>query len=139
MIDYFCKWNDEQEAKHDAVRLRNYFGTTTGGSPDAITDWLLNQFLPNVKVWRPSQDTFDGNSPPNVIHQYLAGWFGILSLTTIEPVILNDSSLAFALNRDYTPGLSPPNLIVRNNIGAIIQDVAVSPIFAGSDYPMGGF
>lgn len=133
MIDYFFRWNSEDEAKHDAVRLRNYFGNTTGDSPDVITSWLLNWFLPDVKAWRISQD-----SPPGQ-HTYLTGWFGILALNQIVDVILNDNNLQFALYREFDPLASPKNLIVKNNIGAVLQDVAVAPTFAGSRYPVGGF
>lgn len=139
MIDYFFRWTSEAEAKHDAMRLRQYFGNTGLESPDVIKDWYLNWFLPDVKAWRPSQDTLDNASPPNVVHTYLTGWFGILALDHIVDVILNDNSLAFALNREWTPGSSPLNLVIKNNIGAVIQDVAVSPIFAGSRYPIGGY
>ncbi len=128
MIDYFAKWNTVQEAKQDAYRLRQYFGTDGG---TMVNDWFLYQFLPNVKVWRPSQDVITG-TPPVVVHTYLTGWFGILSLDHIENVIINDNSLAFALNRDGPP------YVIKNNIGAVINDVAVSPIFAGSHYPLGG-
>ncbi len=139
MVDYFFRWNSEDEARHDAVRLRNYFGHTTGDSPDVITSWLLNWFLPDVKAWRVSQDHLDTSSPPVMVHTYLTGWFGILALGQIVDVILNDGNLQFALNRDFDPLASPKNLIVKNNIGAILQDVAVSPTFAGSRYPIGGF
>ena len=67
------------------------------------------------------------------VHTYLTGWFGILALDHIEDVILNDNSVAFVLDRNGPP------YIIKNNIGAIIQDVAVSPIFAGSHYPMGRY
>ena len=121
--DFFAKWNSEAEAKQDAYRLRQYFGTDGG---TIVKEWYLHQFLPNVKAWRVSQDNTDGT------HNYLAGWFGILSLDHIENVIINDNSLAFALNRDGPP------YVIKNNIGAVINDVAVSPIFAGSHYPLGG-
>lgn len=133
MIDYFCRWTSEAAAKQDAVRLRRYFGISTGDSPDVISAWLLHQFLPNVRAWRPSQDVSDGNSPPTITHAYLTGWFGILALDHIEDVILNDNSVAFALAREGPP------YIVRNNIGSIITDIAVSPIFVGSHYPLGGY
>jgi hypothetical protein len=109
------------------MRLRQYFGSDDGA---IVNDWYLHQFLPNVKVWRPSQDV---GVPPNVTHTYLTGWFGILALDHIEDVILNDNSLAFALDRDGPP------YIIKNNIGAVINDVAVAPIFCGSHYPLGGF
>ena len=138
MIDYFFKWNSEQEARQDAVRLIKYFGNVSGNSPGTIAAWLTNQFLPNVQVWRPSQDTV-GGSPPSVIHNYLTGWYGILALDYQDNNILADNNLAFALNREFTPGLSPQNIVVKNNIGAVIQDIGVSPVFAGSRYPIGGF
>ena len=125
--DFFAKWNSEAEAKQDAYRLRQYFGTDGG---TIVKDWYLHQFLPDVKVWRPSQDVH--NPDGTVTHIYLTGWFGILSLDHIENVIINDNSLAFALNRDGPP------YVIKNNIGAVINDVAVSPIFAGSHYPLGG-
>jgi hypothetical protein len=127
VIDYFCKWNGEAAAKQDAIRLRNYFGTDGG---TMIKDWYLHQFLPNVQVWRPSQDVT--NPDGSVTHTYLTGWYGILALDYIEPVIINDNSLAFALDRNGPP------YVIKNNIGNVINDVAVAPIFAGSHYPLGG-
>ena len=124
--DFFCRWADEAAAKQDAERLAQYFGHPQ------VSDWRRNWFLPNVKAWRPSQDIADSPAG-NVRHVYLTGWFGILALDHIEDVILNDNSVAFVLDRHGPP------YIIKNNIGAIIQDVAVSPIFAGSHYPMGGY
>jgi hypothetical protein len=127
MIDYFCRWTSEAAAKQDAMRLRNYFGSD---GATVIKDWYLHQFLPDVKAWRPSQDT---GVYPNLVHTYLTGWFGILALDHIEDVIINDNSIAFALAREGPP------YIIKNNIGSIITDVAVEPIFSGSHYPLGGF
>lgn len=101
-------------------------------------NWATFRVLPNVKAWRISQDVFAGSPPEFVSHTYLPGWFAILAMEEALDVLLNDNNLAFALNRNWTPD-SPPNLIVKNNIGAIIQDVGVSPVFAGSNYPVGGF
>jgi hypothetical protein len=176
MIDYFFKWNSENAAMIDAIRLANYLGTESSSPPpmgqqpapllpilslplppadtagvkyaaaafqgagrmQAWTqpwfDWGTFRVLPNVKAWRPS---LDSGSPAE--HTYLAGWFAILAMEEAIPAILNDNNLAFALNRNWDPGASPKNLIVKNNIGAIITDVAVSPVFAGSNYPIGGF
>jgi hypothetical protein len=135
MIDYFCKWLNEADAKQDAARLRKYFGDgLNGDSPPApIQNWLQNHFLPNVQVWRPSQDV---GSPP--VHTYLTGWFGILALDYVDEVIMAQNCVQFVLNRDFDPLASPKNLVVLNNIGAVINDIGVSPIFAGSRYPIGG-
>jgi hypothetical protein len=127
MIDYFCRWATLTEAKQDARRLRQYFGTDDGF---IIKEWYLNQFLPDVKAWRPSLDVT--NPDGTVSHAYITGWLGILALDYQEPVILNDSSLSFALDRDGPP------YVIKNNIGAILQDLAVAPIFCGSHYPLGG-
>jgi hypothetical protein len=90
----------------------------------------LHQFLPNVKAWRPSLDVT--NPDGSVTHTYIAGWLGILALDHIETVIINDNSLAFALDRNGPP------YVIKNNIGSVITDIAVSPVFAGSHYPLGG-
>ena len=102
-------------------------------------NWGTFRVLPNVKAWRISQDVFTGSPPVFDHHVYLPGWFAVLAMDGVLQPLLNDANLQFALNRDWTPGASPPNLIVKNNIGAIIQDVGVEPIFAGSNYPMGGW
>jgi hypothetical protein len=128
MIDFFCRWTDEAAAKQDARRLSRYLGVDDGS---IVKEWYLHQFLPNVKAWRPSQD-FSSPPDPTILHTYLAGWMGILALDYIEPVIINDNSLQFALDRNGPP------YVIKNNIGGIINDVAVSPIFAGSHYPLGG-
>jgi hypothetical protein len=127
MIDHFCRWNSEAAAKQDAMRLRQYFGSDGG---TIIKDWYLHQFLPNVQAWRVSQDFHD--TAGNLEHVYLTGWMGILALDQAEPIILTDSCCAFALDRNGPP------YIVKNNIGTVLTDVGVSPIFAGSHYPLGG-
>ena len=109
------------------MRLRKYFGDDDG---TIIRNWYLHQFLPNVQVWRPSQDVT--NPDGSVTHTYLTGWYGILALDYVEPVIINDNSLAFALDRDGPP------YVIKNNIGNVIHDIGVAPIFAGSHYPLGG-
>jgi hypothetical protein len=128
MIDHFCRWNTEAAAKQDAMRLKKYFGIDNGSIVDY---WYLHQFLPNVAAWRVSQDFHD--TAGNLEHVYLTGWFGILALDQAEPIILTDTCCAFALDRNGPP------YIVKNNIGTVIQDVGVSPIFAGSHYPLGGW
>lgn len=126
MIDYFLKWNTEADAKADAFALAQKFGVDNQGA----WAWAQDHVLPNVKAWRPSQDT---GVPPNVVHTYLTGWYAIVSTNNQIPVLINAAALAFALDRDGPP------YIVKNNIGAVITDVACSPIFAGSHYPLGGF
>lgn len=122
MIDYFFRWTNEAEARADALALAEFLSSDSG----AGRSWLRDHVLPNVQVWRPSQDV-------GGIHTYLTGWSAIVALNQPRDVLLNASALAFALNRDGPP------YILKNNIGAIISDVACSPIFAGSHYPIGGY
>lgn len=126
MIDYFFRWNSQADAKADALALAEFLGVEIG-SP-GIREWLRDKVLPNVKAWRPSQ-----NSGSPLAHVYLPGWFAIVSVDRQIDVLLNAPALAFALNRDGPP------YIIRNNIGSLITDVACEPIFAGSHYPIGGY
>lgn len=127
MIDYFFRWGTSSEALADAFSAAQHFGLQTSSG---AWMWASDYVLPNVKAWRPSQDI---TSSGVVTHNYLTGWFAIVSLDQQVGVLLNSSRLAFCLDRD-----GPPYLI-KNNIGAIISDVACEPIFAGSHYPIGGY
>ncbi len=120
MIDYFLQWSNEAAAQADALILsQKYY-------QQVATAWSQNLVLPNVKAWRPSQDI-------GGVHTFLTGWFAIVAWPTQVSILLNATALAFALDRNGPP------YIVKNNIGAIINDVGVSPIFAGSHYPIGGY
>ena len=121
-VDHFCRWTDETSAKADAWTLAQHFGY----SSTAAWNWATEHVLPDVKAWRPSQDS-------SGVHTYQPGWFCIVSTPNPVSAIMNSTRLAFALDRD-----GPPYLI-KNNIGPVITDIAVSPIFAGSHYPMGGY
>lgn len=126
MIDYFFRWATEADAKQDAIMLANYL---SGVSSLGIRIWAHDKVLPNVQVWRPSQDTISSGV---VVHNYLSGWSAIVALPSPVAVLLNATALSFALNRDGPP------YVIKNNIGSVITDVACSPIFAGSHYPIGG-
>lgn len=130
-IDYFCRWNSEAEAREDALMLADYLGVEI---TPGVREWLRDRVLPNVKAWRPSQDTVVDS---RVIHNYLVGWFALISLRQQVQVLLNASALAFCLDRAAANAGQP--FVIRNNVGAMIQDVACEPIFAGSDYPIGGY
>lgn len=127
MIDHFCRWSTSSEARADAFAAAQHFGMQSS----VAWAWATDHVLPNVQAWRPSQDIT--SSAGVVTHTYQVGWFAIVSLNQPSDIILNSSRLAFALNRDGPP------YVIKNNIGAIISDIAVSPIFAGSHYPIGGY
>lgn len=116
-------WASEADAKADALILADRHGIEI--SPGVVL-WLRDHVLPDVKAWRPSQDV-------GGVHTYLTGWFAIIALAQPRGVLLNASALAFALNRDGPP------YVIKNNIGGVITDIAVEPIFCGSHYPIGGY
>lgn len=126
MIDYFFKWTDEAAAKEDVLMLADYLNVTPGG----LREWVRDKILPNPKVWRPSQDTVVNGA---VVHTYLTGWFLVVALERRVAVLLNSTALQFALDRDARNAGQP--FVVKNNIGAVINDVKVAPVFAGSNYP----
>lgn len=131
MIDYFFKWTNQAAAKQDALMLADHLGIEI--SP-GVRDWLADHVLANVKAWRPSQDTIvDGRT----VHAYLPGWYAIVSLDRQVNILLNAAPLQFALDRDACNRGEP--FVIKNNIGAIIQDVGCEPVFAGSNYPIGGY
>lgn len=122
MIDYFFRWTNEAAARADAIMLADYLDVLPGD----LRDWAYDKVLPNVLAWRPSQDV-------SGIHTYQTGWFAIISISRQISVLLNASALAFALDRDGPP------YVIKNNIGTVITDIAVAPIFCGSHYPIGGY
>ncbi len=127
MIDYFFKFNTQADAKASALLLAEKHGIEI--SPGVI-EWARDHVLPDVRVWRPSQDTVVDD---HTVHQYLTGWYAIVSLDEQRQTLLNAAALAFAMNRDGPP------YVIKNNVGAVITDVACEPIFAGSHYPIGGY
>lgn len=126
MIDTFLKWATEA----DAIAAAEAAGTPGAiGRRDTQGNWHwnLDHVNPDVKAWRISQDNTDGT------HNYLAGWFCIVATQKYNNTLANDPATQFVLDRDGPP------YVLKNNIGAILQDVCCEPIFAGSHYPIGGY
>ncbi len=121
MIDYFFKWLDQATAKADALMLADFLNVTPGD----LRDWAHDKVIPDPKVWRPSQDV-------GGVHTFLTGWFAVVALDQQKAVLLNAAALQFALDRDAKNAGQP--FVVKNNIGAVITDIVVSPVFAGSNY-----
>lgn len=130
-IDYFFRWDSSSDAKADIFSTANRFGSIVYSClTTQVWDWARDHVIPDVQAWRPSQDTISSGV---VVHSYQSGWFAIVAMSHSVSVLENSSRLAFALNRDGPP------YVVKNNIGAVLSDIAVSPIFAGSHYPIGGY
>lgn len=141
MIDYFFKFTNEAAAIADASGTiyytppQTFNGVTTPGS------WNADRVAPGIQVWRASQDVAGsvigpgGVSVPTVTHTFLAGWFGIISIPIVKAALMNHSALQIAMNRELAA--AGQAAILKNNLGALLQDLRFSPVFAGSNYPFG--
>lgn len=132
-IDYFMKFTNEAQAKAAAEMLAGQYDVTAG--------WAQNHVIPNVRAWRPSQDVagVDSQGNPMVTHNYQTGWYAIVAITSDVPIpaLLNSANLAFALNR--TKREAGQAFVIKNNLGVIINDIAVAPLPAMNNYyPIGG-
>jgi hypothetical protein len=90
-----------------------------------------DRVIPDIKVWRASQDNPDGT------HNYLAGYFVLISLPRLVVALRDDTAVQVVIDRDLAnQGL--PGAIVRSTVGAVVlQDIRFEPVFAGSSYPWG--
>lgn len=121
-IDVILRFTSRAAAKDDpAVRAylrRNEADTDDDFAPDAI--------IPNVKVWRASQDV-------NGVHNYLAGFFVLVSLPRIVPALRDHDAVQVVINADT-------NAVLRKTVSnAVMQDLRFEPVFAGSNYPFGNW
>lgn len=120
MIDYFMKYADEATAKTAlASRL-----TSDGG-------WPLDLCIPGVQFWRVSQDNGDGS------HNYLPGFFIVVSLPTIVPALRDLGSVQVVIDREKAKARQSGAVIKSNVSNAILQDLMFSPVPAGADFPYG--
>jgi hypothetical protein len=133
MIDYFFKFSTEAAAIADASGTI-YYQAAANGNP---ASWNLWRVIPNLQVWRASQDVagLDAQGNPIVTHTFLPGWYGCISIMQQVPALLNHAALQIALDRDLAA--AGQVAILKNNLGAILQDIRFSPVFCGSNYPFG--
>jgi hypothetical protein len=69
----------------------------------------------------------------------LPGFFVMISLPLNVAVLRNHSAIQLVINRDKC-NARVSGCIVRSTVGAtILQDIIISPVYAGSDFPWGGF
>lgn len=126
MIDVVLKFTSLAAAKADPVVQQHY---------DAIEDlFALDRVIPNVKVWRASQDV-------GGVHTYLSGWYALISLESgrIPNSLRDHEAVQVVIDRDKA-NARQPGAIIRSTVGAaVLQDIRFQPVFAGSDYPWGAW
>lgn len=111
---------------------------------DALADLFADdRVIPNLKVWRASQDTTgtDPEGNPTVTHNYLAGWYMLVSLESgrIPNALRDHAAVQVAINRDKANNRQT-GAVIRSTVGAaVLQDLRFEPVFAGSDLPFGSW
>lgn len=118
MIDYILKFADEATAK------------TALASRLIVNEWPLDHCIPDVKVWRASQDV-------GGVHTFLTGFFIIVSLGGIMPALRDLAVVQVVIDRDLAKARQAGAVIKSNVSNAILQDLRFAPVFAGSDFPYG--
>ena len=132
-IDVVLKFADRPTAIADATAVLDTYVDADG---DGLRHFLPNHVIENVKVWRASQDV-------GGVHTYLAGWFCLISLPSEQAAKLaplqNHPAVTVVINRDKA-NAGQVGAIIRSTVSnAILQDLRMSPVFAGSDYPWGAW
>lgn len=121
MIDYFFKFATEAVAIADAAGSIYY---SVGDS-----QWNLYRVIPGLQIWRNSLDVAG-------VHTFLTGWYGVISLDSINNTLVNHAGLQLAIDREKSK--AGQVAIIRSNLtNAVLQDLRFQPVFAGSNYPFG--
>lgn len=128
-IDYFLKFSSRAAAKADAVAALE-----TVLDDQGTAQWLLSNVV-EVTAWRASQDTTDGQG--NVVHTPLSGFFVLISLNRVVPALRDHSAVQLVVDRDAMNARTPGFVLKSGVTNLILQDLRISPVFAGMNPPWG--
>lgn len=104
----------------------------TGVDDQSVREFFGDRAIPNVKLWRASQDVGD-------VHTYLVGYFVLISLPRLVPALRDNAAVQLVIDRDKA-NARQAGAIIRSTVGqAVLQDIRMSPVFAGSDFPFGAW
>jgi hypothetical protein len=123
-IDYFLRFASRAAAKADAVAVLE-----TALDEQGTRQWLHSHCV-EVAVWRDSQDV-DG------VHTYLTGFFVLISLNRVVAALRDHSAVQLVVDRDKMNARQPGFVLAAGVSNAILQDIRISPIFAGMNPPWG--
>ena len=124
MIDYFLKYAGVAAAKADPLIQAHMDRLQTLFDEGCI--------IVDPDVWRASQDV-------GGVHTYLSGFFLIISLPNLVPALRDAASVQFVIDREKAKARQAGAIIKNNLTNTVLQDIRFEPIFAGSDYPFGGW
>jgi hypothetical protein len=108
---------------------------------DGIARFSRDRIMPDIKVWRVSQDVIgtDGEGNSTVTHNYLAGYYVLVSLPRVVPALRDRAEVQFVYDRDKA-NARQSGAVLRSTVGpAVLQDIRFEPVFAGSDLPFGAW
>jgi hypothetical protein len=122
MIDCILKFTDRAAA----ISALQAHAPVDGGG---VRQWAQDHVLP-VQVWRDSQDV-------GGVHTYLTGYFVLVALDNPPANLLNLAAIQFAVDRDLA-NARQAGMVLKSNVSqALLQDLRISPLFAGADWPFG--
>lgn len=124
MIDYIFTFTDKATALADSNAVGHFTGTT----------WNSDH-VQEITVWRTSQDTVDGSG--NTVHTPLAGYWLWVSWPKQVTALTNHANLKVAIDRERLTKRLGSAIIKSNVSNAILQDVMISPVYMGCDFPWG--
>lgn len=127
--DAVLKFPDRATAMADAVVI-----SQTYLDGQSVRQWL-GQNVVECQIWRASQDTVDGLGNP--VHHPLPGFFVLVSLPAVIPALLNHAAVQLVVDRDKM-NAGQAGMVLKSGVSnAILQDIRISPIFAGMSPPWG--
>jgi hypothetical protein len=124
MIDYFVKYASLAAAKADPL--------VQAHMDQLQTIFDESRVLINPVVWRASQDV-------NGVHTPLTGFYLVISLPNLVPALRDAASVQVVIDREKANARQPGAVIKSNLTTAVLQDIRFEPVFAGCDYPFGGW
>lgn len=103
--------------------------------------WAGDSVIPNVRVWRVSQDTYgiDAEGNPTVTHAYQSGWFALISLPRVVNALRDHAAVQFVVDRDKM-NARQSGMVLRKTVNdATLNDFRFEPVFAGMNPPWGAW
>lgn len=139
MIDYFFQFANEAAAIANASGSIYYTvasSSSSSGFPRA-GGWNQDRVVPGLQIWRASQDVANPSSlGGGFTHTMLPGWYGCISIPSVDNTLVNHANLQIAIDRDLSA--AGGTAILRSNVSSgVLQDLRFQPVFAGSNYPFG--
>lgn len=125
-IDYFLKFASRAAAMADVVATMQ-----TGLDDQGVKQWLASNCV-EVDVWRDSQDVAG-------VHSYMSGFFVLISLDRVMVALRDHAAVQLVVDRDKMNARQPGFVLASGVSNAILQDIRISPVFAGMNPPWGAF